>query len=220
MYYGQVGARDWVLAWRPDPSPKAALMTTLNPTTQLSTSWDERIAPKMVRTTEHATVAFLARHSGRTLDAYRHDLCNLFQWGADHGLSVLEARGPLLRLQPRGERGAECRSTLPCSARRHERLNRASIDGASPIRLGDLEVMEVQHRSDIGSQQLVTPVPPKDLRLLYGHRRESPGIRDPRRTLGRDFFGTRAARSISQVRAVDSAMDGVRAENGCRRCWE
>jgi len=34
----------------------------------------------------------LARHSGRTLDAYRHDLRNLFQWwAADHGLSVLEA---------------------------------------------------------------------------------------------------------------------------------
>ena len=40
---------------------------------------------------ELAAVAFLARYSGRTLDAYRHDLRNLFQWAADHGLPVLEA---------------------------------------------------------------------------------------------------------------------------------
>jgi integrase/recombinase XerD len=40
---------------------------------------------------ELAAVAFLARYSGRTLDAYRHDLRNLFQWAAGHGLPVLEA---------------------------------------------------------------------------------------------------------------------------------
>src|SRR5437764_14522840 len=39
---------------------------------------------------ELAAVAFLARYSGRTLDAYRNDLRNLFQWAADHGLPVLE----------------------------------------------------------------------------------------------------------------------------------
>ncbi|MDE3202841.1 MAG: tyrosine-type recombinase/integrase [Acidobacteriota bacterium] len=36
-------------------------------------------------------MAFLARYSGRTLDAYRHDLRNLFQWAADRNLAVLEA---------------------------------------------------------------------------------------------------------------------------------
>ena len=40
---------------------------------------------------ELATVAFLARYSGRTLDAYRHDLRNLFHWAADHSPAVLEA---------------------------------------------------------------------------------------------------------------------------------
>jgi hypothetical protein len=44
---------------------------------------------------ELAAVAFLARFSGRTLDAYRHDLRNLFQCATDHGLPVLEtAPGP------------------------------------------------------------------------------------------------------------------------------
>jgi hypothetical protein len=32
---------------------------------------------------ELAPIAFLARYSGRTLDAYRHDLRNLFQWAAE-----------------------------------------------------------------------------------------------------------------------------------------
>lgn len=41
---------------------------------------------------------FLARYSGRTLDAYRYDLRNLFQWAADHGLPVLEATRAHLEL--------------------------------------------------------------------------------------------------------------------------
>ncbi len=38
-----------------------------------------------------AAVTFLARYSGRTLDAYRHDLRGLFQWAADRRIAVLEA---------------------------------------------------------------------------------------------------------------------------------
>ena len=38
-----------------------------------------------------ATIAFLARYSGRTLEAYRHDLKYFFQWAADHDLEVLAA---------------------------------------------------------------------------------------------------------------------------------
>lgn len=40
---------------------------------------------------ELAAIAFLALRSGRTLDAYRRDLRNLFQWASDHDLAVLEA---------------------------------------------------------------------------------------------------------------------------------
>ena len=47
---------------------------------------------------ELAAIAFLARYSGRTLDAYRYDLRNLFQWAADHGLPVLEASRAHLEL--------------------------------------------------------------------------------------------------------------------------
>ena len=47
---------------------------------------------------ELAAAAFLARYSGRTLDAYRHDLRGFFQWAADSGLVVLDATRPQIEL--------------------------------------------------------------------------------------------------------------------------
>jgi integrase/recombinase XerD len=45
-----------------------------------------------------AAVAFLARYSGRTLDAYRHDLRGFFQWATDSRFSVLAATRPHIEL--------------------------------------------------------------------------------------------------------------------------
>jgi site-specific recombinase XerD len=45
-----------------------------------------------------AAVAFLARYSGRTLDAYRHDLRAFFQWATDKHLIVLKATRPHIEL--------------------------------------------------------------------------------------------------------------------------
>ncbi len=45
-----------------------------------------------------AGAAFLARYSGRTLDAYRFDLRTFFQWAADVHLAVLEAQRPHIEL--------------------------------------------------------------------------------------------------------------------------
>jgi integrase/recombinase XerD len=45
-----------------------------------------------------AAAAFLARYSGRTLDAYRHDLRMFFQWASDTGLEVLKAVRPDIEL--------------------------------------------------------------------------------------------------------------------------
>lgn len=59
---------------------------------------DVTIEPFVPDEAELAAVAFLARYSGRTLDAYRHDLRNLFQCAADHGLAVLEATRAHLEL--------------------------------------------------------------------------------------------------------------------------
>jgi integrase/recombinase XerD len=47
---------------------------------------------------ELAAWAFLARYKGRTLDAYRHDLRALFQWGGEHDLAVLQATRAQLEL--------------------------------------------------------------------------------------------------------------------------
>ena len=69
-------------------------MTTRDRTAVL----DVPIEPFVPDEAELAAVAFLARYSGRTLDAYRHDLRNLFQWAADHGLPVLEATRAHLEL--------------------------------------------------------------------------------------------------------------------------
>ena len=38
-----------------------------------------------------AAAAFLARYSGRTLEAYRYDLRYFFHWASDHGVEVLAA---------------------------------------------------------------------------------------------------------------------------------
>ena len=45
-----------------------------------------------------AAVAFLARYSGRTLEAYRHDLRMFFHWAGVHGLEVLQASRPHIEL--------------------------------------------------------------------------------------------------------------------------
>ena len=47
---------------------------------------------------EMAGLAFLARYSGRTLDAYRHGLRMFFQWAGDNGLAALDARRPHIEL--------------------------------------------------------------------------------------------------------------------------
>lgn len=38
-----------------------------------------------------AAASFLAGYSGRTLEAYRHDLRGYFQWAAQYGIEVLAA---------------------------------------------------------------------------------------------------------------------------------
>ncbi len=40
---------------------------------------------------ELAAASFLARYSGRTVEAYRHDLRDYVQWTADNGIEVLAA---------------------------------------------------------------------------------------------------------------------------------
>jgi integrase/recombinase XerD len=70
-------------------------MTTLEQTT--TTIW--RAADETpVDESQLAAAAFLARYSGRTLDAYRHDLRAFFQWATDRQLIVLNATRPHVEL--------------------------------------------------------------------------------------------------------------------------
>jgi hypothetical protein len=75
----------WVFAGF--PRYKEETMASTDATERTITT---RFEPYPVDETQLTAVAFLARYSGRTLDAYRHDLRNLFQWAADHDLAVLE----------------------------------------------------------------------------------------------------------------------------------
>ena len=70
-------------------------MTALETTTTTITTFADRLC---FDEGELAAVAFLSRCSGRTLDAYRHDLRMFFQWAGDHDLAVLEARRPHIEL--------------------------------------------------------------------------------------------------------------------------
>lgn len=45
-----------------------------------------------------AAASFLARYTGRTLDAYRHDLRGFFQRAADHTVPLLAATRPHIEL--------------------------------------------------------------------------------------------------------------------------
>jgi integrase/recombinase XerD len=71
------------------------IMTTIESTSQVL---EQPGAPSTLSEDQLAAVAFLARYSGRTLEAYRHDLRCLFQWAADHGLEVLAASRTHLEL--------------------------------------------------------------------------------------------------------------------------
>ena len=59
---------------------------------------DQVLVRREVNEAELAAVAFLARYSGRTLEAYRQDLRFFFAWTASVGLEVLAATRPHVEL--------------------------------------------------------------------------------------------------------------------------
>lgn len=67
-----------------------------------------------------AALAFLARYSGRPLDAYRHDVRGFFQWASDTNLDVLAATRPHIELYETGWRSGVWRRSLEPSIRRAE----------------------------------------------------------------------------------------------------
>jgi site-specific recombinase XerC len=90
-------------------------MTTIDPITAAVVTQPDGHA--MPGEAELAAVAFLARYSGRTLDAYRHDLRALFQWAEGCDLRVLEATRAHLELRSavKRNRPSSPRSRPRCS---------------------------------------------------------------------------------------------------------
>jgi len=84
-----------------------------------------------------AAVSFLARYSGRTLEAYRHDLRGFFQWATDNRIVVLGANRAHIELfrawmGPTAGTAAGCRVTAHALRRRSRRPARRSSIGAAP----------------------------------------------------------------------------------------
>jgi site-specific recombinase XerD len=70
-------------------------MTTISSTTTaVQTPFDDAVFDEA----QLAAASFLARYSGRTLEAYRQDLRGFFQWAADHDIPVLAATRPHIEL--------------------------------------------------------------------------------------------------------------------------
>ncbi len=63
-------------------------MTTVQTITEVLTQEEAFNRPSPA---DLAVAAFLARYSGRTFEAYRHDLRTYFQWASDAGLEVFSA---------------------------------------------------------------------------------------------------------------------------------
>jgi integrase/recombinase XerD len=63
-------------------------MTTI---TSATTMLEQPPASAAFDEAQLAAASFLARYSGRTLEAYRHDLRGFFQWATDNGVDVLAA---------------------------------------------------------------------------------------------------------------------------------
>jgi hypothetical protein len=70
-------------------------MTTIE---SITTSIERPIIGFELDEAQLAAAAFLARYSGRTLEADRHDLRGYFQWAADNGIELLKATRPHIEL--------------------------------------------------------------------------------------------------------------------------
>jgi hypothetical protein len=75
-----------VFAGSPQRTENPMTTTYLPPNTTM-----ERFDAAAVDDAQLAAMSFLARYSGRTLEAYRYDLRYFFQWSADSELAVLDA---------------------------------------------------------------------------------------------------------------------------------
>lgn len=70
----------------------------MNTKTNTKTDLLRYVGDHRIDDAELAAIAFLARYSNRTLDAYRHDLKSFFEWANQSNIVVLEATRPHVEL--------------------------------------------------------------------------------------------------------------------------
>jgi integrase/recombinase XerD len=163
-------------------------MTTLDSHTHLLAFPAESIAPDEA---EIAAVAFLARYNGRTLDAYRHDLRNLVQWAADHGLAVLEAT----RTHPE----------LYRSSMEERALAASTIDRRLSTACGFYRFAHIDGR--------ISPNPAQYVRRPAVHPSERRGM--DRRELGQFLFAAERFDHAHAALAVLLGLNGLRVSEAC-----
>ena len=140
---------------------------------------------------EGAAAAFLARHSGRTLEAYRYDLRSFFQWAADVKLDVLRATRPHIELF---RTSLETRGLAP-----------ATIDRRLSTVCGFYRFAHIDGR--IGSN------PAQYVRRPTVHGPEGRGL--DRSELGRFLFAAEHFDHAHVALAVLLGLNGLRVSEAC-----
>ncbi len=138
-----------------------------------------------------AAAAFLARYNGRTLVAYRYDLRTFFQWAADVGLTVLEAKRPHIELY---RTAMEQRSLAP-----------SAIDRRLSTVCGFYRFAHIDGR--------VSANPAQYVRRPKVHPSEGRGL--DRRELGTFLFTAERFDKCHAALAVLLGLNGLRVSEAC-----
>jgi site-specific recombinase XerD len=138
-----------------------------------------------------AVAAFLARYSGRTREAYRHDLRTFFQWASDAGLEVLTVTRPHIELfrVHLEERG----------------LAASTIDRRLSTVCGFYRFAHIDGR--------ITSNPAQYVRRPTVHPSESPGM--DRSALGTFLFTAERIDHPHAALAVLLGLNGLRVSEAC-----
>ncbi len=140
---------------------------------------------------ELAAAAFLARYTGRTLEAYRQDLRSYLQWATDVGLRVLEAARPHIELY---------RSTLE-----GQNLAPATIDRRLSTVCGFYRFAHIDGR--------IASNPAQYVRRPQVHPSQGRGL--DRSELGRFLFAAESFDHDHSALSVLLGLNGLRVSEAC-----
>jgi integrase/recombinase XerD len=140
---------------------------------------------------EVAAAAFLARYSGRTLEAYRHDLRTFFEWATHSGVDVLAATRPHIELY---------RATLE-----ERSLAASTIDRRLSTVCGFYRFAHVDGRISANPAQFV--------RRPTVYPSDTPGM--DRAALGTFLFTAERCNHAHAALAVLLGLNGLRVSEAC-----